>query len=42
MMILRSVCRTADFVQQAVEQITGIPVRETYIYSFHLQREIMM
>lgn len=28
--------------KQAVEQITGIPVRETYIYSFHLQREIMM
>ena len=28
--------------RQAVEQITGIPVRETYIYSFHLQREIMM
>lgn len=28
--------------KQAVEQITGIPVRETYSYSFHLQREIMM
>lgn len=28
--------------KKAVEQITGIPVRETYIYSFHLQREIMM
>ena len=31
-----------DLYKQAVEQITGIPVRETYIYSFHLQREIMI
>lgn len=28
--------------RQAVEQITGIPVRETYIYSFHLRHEIMI